>query len=81
MESQCLSVCPAQVCLEQTIFIFLGQRALRKQSKSNQRAVNAFTIKVIQSEPKILRLVYVRGNSSSSSPVLLSLHRYFDMHF
>ena len=26
----CLSVCPAQVCLEQSIFIFLGQRAIRE---------------------------------------------------
>ena len=29
-----LSVCAAQSALEQSIFIFLGQRALRKQPKS-----------------------------------------------
>ena len=28
----CLSVCPLQVCLEQSIFIFLGQRAIREHS-------------------------------------------------
>ena len=48
-----MSVRPAQSALEQSIFIFLGQRALRKQSKSSQ----CITIRVIQSEPKILRLV------------------------
>ena len=42
-----------QVCLKQSIFIFLGQQALREQSESNQ----SLKIRVIQSEPKILRLV------------------------
>ena len=40
----CPSVCPAQVCLEQSIFIFLGQRAIRalkKQSESTQKAIKA----------------------------------------
>ena len=47
-----------QTCLEQSIFIFLGQRSIRavrerEDSESNQ----SIQIKVIQSEPKILRLV------------------------
>ena len=33
-----LSVCAAQTCLEHSIFILLGQRALREQS-SSQRAI------------------------------------------
>ena len=32
--SVCLSVRPASVCLEQSIFIFQGQRAIREQSES-----------------------------------------------
>ena len=44
----------AKVCLiEQSIFIFLGQRSLRKQSGN----IKSIEIRVIQSEPKILRLV------------------------
>ena len=54
--SQCLSVCPSvrlsvrhnmlKTSLEQSIFIFLGQRAIK-----------SIKIRVIQSEPKILRLI------------------------
>ena len=58
------SVRSVQVCLEQSIFIFLGQRALREQAKSNQAlrehskgTQRALKIRVIPSEPKILRLV------------------------
>ena len=43
---------PVQVCLEQSIFIFLGQRAVREHSENTRRALK-------QSEPKILRLVNV----------------------
>ena len=39
--SVCPSVCSAQSALEQSIFIILGQRAVREQSESNQRAVKA----------------------------------------
>ena len=56
-----------QICLEQSILIFLGQRAIRAHrdhSKSNQRTLReqsesnqSIKIRVIQSEPKILRLV------------------------
>ena len=44
-----------QVCLEQSIFIFLGRRALRalRQHSENNQSIK---IRVIQSEPKILRL-------------------------
>ena len=35
------SVRPVQVCLEQSIFIFLGQRAVRKQSENTHRALRA----------------------------------------
>ena len=38
--SVCLSVRPAHYALEQSIFIFLGQRAIREQS-SSQRALRA----------------------------------------
>ena len=58
------SVRSVQVCLEQSIFIFLGQRALREQAKSNQAlrehsegTQRTLKIRVIPSEPKILRLV------------------------
>ena len=47
-----ISVCSVQTCQEQSIFV--GQRAVREQSESTQ----SFEIRVIQSEPKILRLVY-----------------------
>ena len=60
----CPSLRPAQSALEQSIFIFLGQRALREQAKSNQAlrehsegTQRALKIRVIPSEPKILRLV------------------------
>ena len=66
------------VCLEQSFFIFLGQRAIREQSEhseksespqrtireqsehseSDQRAKRKRAIRVILSEPKILRLVF-----------------------
>ena len=36
--SVCPSVCAAQTCLEPSIFIFLGQRALRGHSENTQRA-------------------------------------------
>ena len=57
------SVPSAVCCLEQSIFIFLGQRAT-EQSESTQKALKehsessqSIKIRVIQSEPKILRLV------------------------
>ena len=31
-----MSVCQGQVCLEQSIFIFLGQRAIKEHSESNR---------------------------------------------
>ena len=44
-ESLCLSVrpsvCPAQVFLEQSIFIFLSPRALIKRSENSQRALKS----------------------------------------
>ena len=60
-------VCSVQTCLEQSIFIFLGQRAIehsentqttvKEQSKKSQRALKALKSESHQSEPKILRLV------------------------
>ena len=38
------SVRPAQVCLEQSIFIFQGQRAIREQSESTQWALRALKL-------------------------------------
>ena len=56
-ESQSLSVRPVKSCLEQSIFIYLGQRALRKQSENSQRVLwehsesnQSIKIRVIQSE-------------------------------
>ena len=50
-----------QTSLEQSIFIFLGQRAIKEQSRSNQalreHSESTKKIRVIQSEPKILCLV------------------------
>ena len=66
-----MSVCSAQVCLEQSISIFLGQRAIGEQldhSESDQRTLREQSegtqreMRVIQSEPIILRLV--QGKSS-----------------
>ena len=64
------SVRPVQVCLELSIFIFIGQShlraitALRTQSENTHRAIRehsernkSIKIRVIQLEPKILRLV------------------------
>ena len=62
------SVRSVQTCLEQSIFIFLGQRELREHSESTQRtlkehskncqrALKALKSESYQSEPKILRLV------------------------
>ena len=58
------SVRPVQVCLEleQSIFIFLGQRAiraLRERSESNQRS-----IRVIQSELLSTASCYLKNNFS-----------------
>ena len=67
-------VCAAQSALEQSIFNSISestpkatkeqlssQRAIREQSESNHRAISSQsnTIGVIQSEPKILRLVLI----------------------
>ena len=49
------SVRSFQTCLEQSIFMFLCQRALREQS-----SIQSIKIRVIQSEPKILRLIITR---------------------
>ena len=56
-----------QTCLEQSIFIFLGQRAIREQSKHPETAQRAlrehskvFISESYPSEPKILRLVFIR---------------------
>ena len=51
----CLSICAAQSTLEQSIFIFLGQRAFRKKSKGNlavrkqSKSSQSITIRVSQS--------------------------------
>ena len=45
--SVCMCDCPAQSCLEHSIFFFLSQRTIREQSDC-----------VVPSEPKILLLVY-----------------------
>ena len=55
----CLFVHPVQTFLEQSIFIFLGQSALRERSISNQE------LRVIPLEPKILRLVHKLTSSTS----------------
>ena len=39
--SVCLSVRAAHTYLEQIIFIYLGQRAIREQSENSQRALKA----------------------------------------
>ena len=68
-----MSVRVCQTCLEQSIFIFLAQRALREQSSSqgehsestkrtlreHLESSQSIKIRVIQSEPKILRLVEI----------------------
>ena len=41
--SLCVSVCAAEICLKQSIFIFLGQRALREHSECNQRAIRGIS--------------------------------------
>ena len=75
LESSKLS--KAVSCLKQSIFIFLGQRAI-EQSESTQKALKEHSessqiikIRVIQSEPKILRLVkMVYVGSTSLVPLI-----------
>ena len=47
-------ICSVQVCLEQLIFIFLGQRAFREKLERNQRAIKEQAYRAIrdQSESK-----------------------------
>ncbi len=66
--SVCLSVPSVTSCLEQPIFIFLGQKTLRELSISNQAlrrnsegTQRELKIRVIPSEPKVLRLVLSPG--------------------
>ena len=70
--SVCLSVCLAQVCLEQSILVFLGQRSIRALREHSESII----IIVIQSEPKILRLVLVH---SEPKTLFFKIFQIFDV--
>ena len=83
------SVRSVQTCLEQSIFSFLGHITLREQSEhsnskqSGQRVVikhsesiQSIKIRVIQSEPKILRLVYTASILIKVFPCIVTKYKW-----
>ena len=77
----CMSVCSMKVCLELSIFILEQSGSVYVQSQVSPRSVSGLaallTHFVIQSEPKILRLVILGSISSNSlSPSYLRSPRY-----